>query len=68
MGMGEKKQFKISFEIGDAVRVKDGPFDGFVGTVQDVDAEKGKVKVLLSGFGRDTAVELDYPQIEKTDI
>ena len=68
MGMGEKKQFKISFQVGDTVRVKDGPFDNFVGTVQEVDAEKGKVKVLISGFGRDTAIVLDYPQVEKTDI
>ncbi|MGI5824204.1 MAG: transcription termination/antitermination protein NusG [Bacillota bacterium] len=68
MGMNEKKQYKIDFEIGDTVRVKDGPFDGFVGTVQDVDTEKGKVKVLVSGFGRDTAVELDYPQVEKSNV
>lgn len=68
MGMGEAKQYTIDFEIGDAVRIKDGPFDGFIGTVQSVDNEKGKVKVMFSGFGRETTVELDYPQVEKNDI
>lgn len=68
MGMGEAKQYTIDFEIGDAVRIKDGPFDGFIGTVQSVDNEKGKVKVMFSGFGRETTVELEYPQVEKTDI
>ncbi len=67
MGVNEKKSYKINFEVGDTVRIKNGPFDGFVGTVQEVDMEKGKVKVLVSGFGRDTTVELDYPQVEKAD-
>ncbi len=68
MGMAERKQYKINFDVGDTVRVKDGPFDGFIGTIQEVDTEKGKVKVMFSGFGRDTSVELDYPQVEKTDM
>lgn len=67
MGYGEQ-HYKIDFEIGETVKVMDGPFDGFVGTIEEIDTEKGKVKVLVSMFGRDTAVELDYPQIEKAPV
>ena len=56
---------KMSFEQGETVKVIDGPFAEFNGTVEEVKPEKGKVKVLISIFGRATPVELDFMQIEK---
>ena len=56
---------KMNFEQGDAVKVVDGPFAEFNGTVEEVRPDKGKVKVLISIFGRATPVELDFMQIEK---
>ncbi len=58
-------QFKINVEIGDVVKVTDGPFKDFDGKISEVDKEKGKVKVLVNMFGRDTSVELDSLQIKK---
>lgn len=60
-----KPKPKIQFEEGDSVRVIDGPFANFAGTVEDVKAEKQKVRVLVSIFGRATPVELDFGQVEK---
>jgi transcriptional antiterminator NusG len=56
---------KMNFEQGDAVKVIDGPFAEFNGTIEEVRPEKGKVKVLISIFGRATPVELDFMQVEK---
>jgi transcriptional antiterminator NusG len=66
MEVGEP-EFKIDFEVGTSVRVVDGPFKGFEGKVSEIDQEKGKIKVLVNMFGRDTPVELDSLQIKKID-
>jgi transcriptional antiterminator NusG len=60
-----KPQPKYLFEIGDDIRVIDGPFANFNGTVEDVHPEKGKIKVLVSIFGRPTPVELEFVQVAK---
>ncbi len=59
------KRFKTKFSVGEAVKITDGPFSDFLGTIDDMDEEKGKVKVLVSIFGRETPVELDFLQITK---
>ena len=64
MGVEEPK-YKIDVSQGDAVKITDGPFKDFDGKVSDIDEEKGKVKVLVSMFGRNTPVELDFLQIKK---
>ena len=60
-----KPQPKYFFETGDEIRVIDGPFTNFNGTVEEVNPEKGKIKVLVSIFGRSTPVELDFVQVQK---
>ncbi len=59
------KKFKTKFSVGEAVKITDGPFSDFLGTISEMDEEKGKVKVLVSIFGRETPVELDFLQIAK---
>lgn len=61
----EAPQYKIEVKAGDAVKITDGPFKDFDGKVSEVDEEKGKIKVLVNMFGRDTPVELDSLQIKK---
>ncbi len=61
----EAPKLKIGFREGQSVRVTDGPFVDFIGVVDSINSEKGKVKVLLSLFGRETPVELDFLQVEK---
>lgn len=61
----DQPRVRIGFAKGDSVRIKDGPFADFMGTVDDVSEDQGKVRVLVSFFGRETPVELDFLQIEK---
>ena len=61
----EAPKLKIGFREGQSVRVTEGPFVDFIGVVDSINSEKGKVKVLLSLFGRETPVELDFLQVEK---
>jgi len=60
-----KTKIKVDFEIGDSVKVLDGPFASFNGVVEELDFEKSKVKVSVSIFGRATPVELDFEQVER---
>ncbi len=64
MGADEPK-YKLDVEIGTTVQISDGPFKGFEGKVSEVDEERGKVKVMVSMFGRETPVELDFLQVKK---
>ena len=61
----EEPKIKVGFAIGQSVRIIDGPFQDFVGQVDELNLEKGKVKVLVSFFGRETPVELDFLQVER---
>lgn len=63
---GEKPRPKVLFEVGELLRVKEGPFADFNGTVENVNYERSKVQVNVTIFGRVTPVELDFSQVEKT--
>ncbi|MGG7621974.1 MULTISPECIES: transcription termination/antitermination protein NusG [unclassified Robertmurraya] len=64
MGL-EQKRVDVNFELGEMVQVKEGPFANFTGSIEEIDKDKSKVKVLVNMFGRDTPVELEFTQIEK---
>jgi transcription termination/antitermination protein NusG len=61
-----KQQIRVDYEIGDSVKVLEGPFASFNGLVEELDFDKGKVKVAVSIFGRATPVELDFEQVERS--
>ena len=61
----EKPQYKIEVKIGDLVKITDGPFKDYEGKISEIDEARGKAKVLVSMFGRETPVELDFLQIKK---
>ena len=61
----EEPLYKTAFTVGEAVKIIDGPFNDFLGTIDDIDEARGKLKVLVSIFGRETPVELDFLQVNK---
>jgi len=61
----EEPKYKIEFDLGDLVKIMDGPFKNSEGKVQEIDKERGRVKVLVSLFGRDTPIDLDFLQVKK---
>lgn len=63
----EKREVRVGFEVGSTVKVTDGPLDGFLGTVDEIDMEKERVRVVVSMFGRETPVDLEFDQIEGVD-
>jgi transcriptional antiterminator NusG len=62
----EVPKIKVSFKVGQKVRIVEGPFEDFTGTVDDIDVERARVKVLVNFFGRETPIELDFLQVERT--
>jgi transcriptional antiterminator NusG len=61
----ETTTIKLNFKVGEKVRIKDGPFNDFVGEVAAIDTDKQKVRVMVSFFGRETPVELDFLEVER---
>jgi len=61
----ESEKPRVNFEIGEVVKINDGPFQNYTGAVEEIDAEAGKLKVTIDIFGRSTPVELEYWQVEK---
>jgi len=61
----EEPEYKINVRVGEGVRINDGPFKGFEGVVSEIDERKGKIKVMVSIFGRETPVNLDFLQVQK---
>lgn len=64
-GQEDKVKPKILFELGETVRIKDGAFENFEGAIQEIDSERGKLKLMVSIFGRSTPVELEFWQVDR---
>lgn len=64
-GQEEKTKPKVQYEIGETLRIRDGAFENFEGKIEEVDAERGKLKLMVSIFGRSTPVELEFWQVER---
>lgn len=64
----ETPEVNVDYNINDSVKVMDGPLKDFIGTVQEINKEKHKVKVLVSMFGRETPVELEFSQVQKFNV
>jgi len=62
---GEEPRTRVDFNVGESVRVISGPFENFVGVIDEINLEKGKLRVNVAMFGRETPVELDFEQVEK---
>ena len=63
----EEKQVELNYAVGDSVSIIDGPLEGFIGTVEEIDIEKNRVRVTVSMFGRETPVELELSQAEPAE-
>jgi transcriptional antiterminator NusG len=64
-GLPNRKKPKLDYEVGESVRVKEGPFADFAGTIAEINADHMKLKVLVNIFGRETLVEMDFSQVSK---
>ncbi|WP_134220140.1 MULTISPECIES: transcription termination/antitermination protein NusG [Pelotomaculum] len=62
---GEEIRTRVNFSMGENVRVISGPFENFIGAIDDINVEKAKIRVIISMFGRETPIELDFTQVEK---
>ena len=60
----ETRNVEVSYNVGDSVQITDGPLEGFIGTVEEIDVDKNHIRVMVSMFGRETPVEIDYTQVE----
>lgn len=63
----EKREIVVSYKVGDTVKITDGALESFLGTVEEIDLERNKVRVVVSMFGRETPVELELDQVEEVD-
>lgn len=61
----EAPKIKVSFKVGEKIRIVEGPFEDFMGTVDEIDLDRGRVRVLVNFFGRETPIELDFLQVER---
>jgi len=63
----EKREIQVSYSVGDSVNIVDGPLEGFIGIVEEMDVEKNRIRVVVSMFGRDTPVDLELDQAERVE-
>ena len=63
----EKREIVVGYQVGDTVKITDGAFDSFLGTVEEIDLKRNKVRVVVTMFGRETPIELELEQVEAVD-